>query len=63
MDDPVQSKDDINVLSLIDLLRVEMNSNNTEKRFADQLFLSTYEEDIENLIVHKQDILDWIVLT
>jgi len=54
MDDPVQSMDDINILSFIDLLRVEMSSDNKiEDRFADQLYFATCDEDIENLIVHK----------
>lgn len=54
MDDPIQSMDDINILSFIDLIRTELGTNvEEEKRFADQLFISTCNEDLEALIKHK----------
>lgn len=54
MDDPIQSMDDINILSFIDLLRTELGPNiDEEKRFADQLYISTCNEDMEALIKHK----------
>ncbi len=54
MDDPIQSMDDINILSFIDLLRTELGANvDEENRFADQLFIATCNEDLEALIKHK----------
>jgi DNA repair protein SbcC/Rad50 len=54
LDDPVQTMDDLNVLSFIDLLRTELgNSNDRNERFADQMFLTTCDEDFEKLINHK----------
>lgn len=50
LDDPIQSMDDLNVLSFVDLLRVEQNDN---ERFFDQLFITTCNEDLEKLIAHK----------
>ncbi|AYV70133.1 AAA family ATPase [Bacillus sp. PK3-056] len=48
-DDPIQHMDDLNILSFIDLLRVHLN----EKNFASQIFISTCNEDMENLLVSK----------
>lgn len=54
MDDPIQSMDDLNILSFVDLLRIELNKNITENsRYIDQLFISTCDEDLEKLIEHK----------
>jgi uncharacterized Zn finger protein (UPF0148 family) len=54
MDDPIQSMDDLNVLSFVDLLRIELGPQRPhDKRFADQLFLTTCNEDLENLILYK----------
>lgn len=50
LDDPIQSMDDLNVLSFVDLLRVEQND---KERFFDQLFITTCNEDLEKLIAHK----------
>ncbi|MEC0269693.1 AAA family ATPase [Paenibacillus anseongense] len=50
LDDPIQSMDDLNVLSFVDLLRVEQNEKD---RFFDQLFITTCNEDLEKLIAHK----------
>ncbi|MFT9849268.1 AAA family ATPase [Aneurinibacillus sp. REN35] len=48
-DDPIQHMDDLNVLSFVDLLRVHLSDYN----FANQIFLSTCNEDIEGLFVSK----------
>lgn len=48
-DDPIQHMDDLNILSFIDLLRVHLH----EKNFASQIFISTCNEDMENLLVSK----------
>lgn len=45
IDDPVQSMDDINMISLIELFRNEFNDN--------QIFVSTHEEEIEKYILYK----------
>lgn len=59
MDDPIQSMDDLNVLSFIDLLRVELQPSNIKKNgFFDQLFISTCDEDFENLVKHKMKSFD-----
>lgn len=50
LDDPIQSMDDLNVLSFVDLLRVEQNDT---ERFFDQLFITTCNEDLEKLIAYK----------
>ncbi|MDR7317283.1 AAA family ATPase [Brevibacillus nitrificans] len=50
LDDPIQSMDDLNVLSFVDLLRVEQNEKD---QFFDQLFITTCNEDLEKLIAHK----------
>lgn len=52
MDDPIQTMDDLNILSLIDLLRFQFMENE-EDRIINQLFISTCDEDLENLIYHK----------
>ncbi|MGP4080002.1 AAA family ATPase [Pseudalkalibacillus sp. R45] len=51
MDDPIQTMDDLNILSFIDLLRSELS--NKENRFVDQLFFTTCDENLENLMIHK----------
>jgi DNA repair protein SbcC/Rad50 len=54
MDDPIQSMDDLNVLSFVDMLRTELGPQRPfERRFADQLFLTTCNGDLENLIKYK----------
>ena len=45
IDDPVQSMDDINMISLIELFRNEFSDN--------QIFVSTHEEEIEKYILYK----------
>lgn len=52
MDDPIQTMDDLNVLSFIDLLRTELLQSQ-EHRFIDQLFFTTCNESLEKLITHK----------
>ncbi|MGG3271491.1 hypothetical protein ABEP16_21510 [Priestia aryabhattai] len=54
MDDPIQTMDDLNILSFIDLLRTELSSDLVEgNRFADQLFFTTCDENLERLMTHK----------
>ncbi|MBY0029886.1 hypothetical protein ACQKJG_23230 [Priestia megaterium] len=54
MDDAIQTMDDLNILSFIDLLRTELSiSENQENRFADQLFFTTCDENLERLMTHK----------
>jgi len=48
-DDPIQHMDDLNILSFIDLLRVHLK----EESFANQVFISTCNEDMDNLLVSK----------
>lgn len=48
-DDPIQHMDDLNILSFIDLLRVHL----TDEDFANQIFISTCNEDMDNLLVSK----------
>jgi DNA repair protein SbcC/Rad50 len=48
-DDPIQQMDDLNILSFIDLIRVHLN----DKDFASQIFFSTCNEDMDNLLVSK----------
>ncbi|MFR1926417.1 MAG: AAA family ATPase [Clostridium paraputrificum] len=57
MDDPIQTMDDLNILSLIDLLRFQFMENE-KNRFMNQLFISTCDEDLENLIYHKMSSFD-----
>lgn len=57
MDDPIQTMDDLNVISLIDILRFQFKEIK-ENRFIDQLFISTCDEDIEKLIMHKMRSFD-----
>jgi len=54
MDDPIQTMDDLNILSFIDLLRAELASKNESgNQFIDQLFFTTCDEKLERLILHK----------
>lgn len=48
-DDPIQHMDDLNILSFIDLLRGHLKDGD----FANQVFLSTCNEDMDNLLVSK----------
>lgn len=50
MDDPIQHLDDVNILSFVDLLCNQFRSN---KRFAEQLFITTCDEDFQTLLVYK----------
>lgn len=52
MDEPIQTMDDLNIISFIDLIRFELG-NNEEERFIDQLIISTCDNDLEKLISHK----------
>ena len=45
IDDPVQSMDDINMISLVELLRNDFKDK--------QIFLSTHEDEIEKYILYK----------
>ncbi|MCP5104577.1 MAG: hypothetical protein GY950_14420 [bacterium] len=45
IDDPVQTMDDLNMISLVELLRNDFSDK--------QLFLSTHEREIENYILYK----------
>ena len=45
IDDPVQTMDDINLSSFVDVLRQEFSES--------QIFLSTHEEDKKNYILYK----------
>lgn len=54
MDDPIQTMDDLNILSFIDLLRAELaTEHQSGNRFIDQLFFTTCDEKLERLISHK----------
>ncbi|WP_399632710.1 AAA family ATPase [Sporosarcina sp. SG10008] len=54
MDDPIQTMDDLNILSFIDLLRAELApENQSGNQFIDQLFFTTCDEKLERLISHK----------
>lgn len=53
MDDPIQTMDDLNILSFIDLLRSELANEQEQNRFVDQLFFTTCDENLENLMIHK----------
>ncbi len=55
MDDPIQSMDDLNILSFVDLLRGEYNAKDS---FFDQLFITTCNEDLEDLFGHKMNTFD-----
>lgn len=57
MDDPIQSMDDLNVLSFVDVLRFQFNESNTNK-FMNQLVLATCDNDIEKLVMHKMSSFD-----
>lgn len=48
-DDPIQHMDDLNILSFFDLLRVHL----ADDTFANQLFISTCDDDIEDLLTMK----------
>lgn len=52
MDEPIQTMDDLNIISFIDLIRFELERDE-EDRFIDQLIISTCDNDLEKLIVHK----------
>lgn len=52
MDEPIQTMDDLNIISFIDLIRFELD-NNEEDRFIDQLIISTCDKDLEKLIMYK----------
>jgi len=52
MDEPIQTMDDLNIISFIDLIRFELESDE-EDRFVDQLIISTCDNDLEKLIMHK----------
>ncbi|MEI2358834.1 AAA family ATPase [Mesobacillus zeae] len=54
MDDPIQTMDDLNILSFVDLLRTELApKSQTRNQFVDQLFITTCDEKLERLISHK----------
>ncbi|MDN4075853.1 AAA family ATPase [Fictibacillus terranigra] len=55
LDDPIQTMDDLNILSFIDLLRTELAETNKDNRFIDQLFFTTCDENLERLITHKMN--------
>ncbi|CDM68415.1 RecF/RecN/SMC domain protein [Clostridium bornimense] len=52
MDEPIQTMDDLNIISFIDLIRFELE-NDEDERFIDQLIISTCDNDLEKLIMHK----------
>ncbi|WP_160691718.1 AAA family ATPase [Clostridium sp. C2-6-12] len=52
MDEPIQTMDDLNIISFIDLIRFELG-NDEDERFIDQLIISTCDNDLEKLIMHK----------
>lgn len=59
MDEPIQTMDDLNILSFVDLLRTEFLRHKTEQdSFVDQLILTTCDEDFENLVHHKMKNFD-----
>lgn len=59
MDDPIQTMDDVNILSLVDLLRVELSQDiNDSNHFMDQLFITTCNVDFEKLLSHKMRSFD-----
>lgn len=51
-DDPIQSIDDLNILSFVDLLRVELLQENC---IFDQLFITSCNTDFETLLLFKLD--------
>lgn len=51
LDDPIQSIDDLNILSFVDLLRTELTKNGN--CIFDQMFITTCDNNLENLIRHK----------
>ncbi|AIQ34700.1 hypothetical protein R50345_08795 [Paenibacillus sp. FSL R5-0345] len=53
MDDPIQTMDDLNILSFVDLIRTELTHNTNNPGFLDQLFITTCDEDLEQLIAFK----------
>ncbi|MBH0160461.1 AAA family ATPase [Fictibacillus sp. 26RED30] len=53
MDDPIQTMDDLNILSFVDLLRSELKSEDNGIGFFDQIFITTCDENLEKLIQHK----------
>ncbi|MGG1629820.1 AAA family ATPase [Rossellomorea sp. NRS-1567] len=55
LDDPIQTMDDLNILSFIDLLRTELAETNKDNKFIDQLFFTTCDENLERLITHKMN--------
>lgn len=55
MDDPIQTMDDLNILSFVDLIRTELTHNSANPGFLDQLFITTCDEDLEQLIAFKMN--------
>lgn len=53
MDEPIQTMDDLNILSFVDLLRFQLNNKQSDESFIDQIFISTCDSDLEKLIIHK----------
>ncbi|MBV4418925.1 AAA family ATPase [Clostridium tyrobutyricum] len=53
MDEPIQTMDDLNVLSFVDLLRFQLSEKSNNNIFMDQIFISTCDNDLERLILHK----------
>ncbi|OMD41116.1 hypothetical protein BSK52_11845 [Paenibacillus odorifer] len=53
MDDPIQTMDDLNILSFVDLLRTELAHDARNPGFLDQIFITTCDEDLEKLIAFK----------
>jgi DNA repair protein SbcC/Rad50 len=53
MDEPIQTMDDLNILSFVDLLRFQLKNNKGNESFIDQIFISTCDSDLEKLILHK----------
>jgi exonuclease SbcC len=53
MDEPIQTMDDLNILSFIDLLRFQLGEKTDKNIFIDQVFIATCDNDLEKLILHK----------
>ncbi|NAS18710.1 AAA family ATPase [Clostridium butyricum] len=58
MDDPIQSMDDLNILSFIDILRFQLSRQQEENSFMNQLIFSTCNQELELLIEHKMKSFD-----
>ena len=52
MDEPIQTMDDLNILSFIDLMKYQLSNGNKET-FLDQVIFSTCDENLSRLFTYK----------